>query len=693
MTLDHQPAATTPRVARRPPRGRALAGACVVLAAGGVAALVLLLAAGGSPQPSPVGIPDPGPVTAWLVPASGLLGQALTVAVVGSLMAPLLAMTKPGDELGGATFRGVRAVRWLGLGWAAVVAAEIALTVSDQYALPVWQLSGPLLSDFVWNVDQGRMMSLQLVLVLAVAFASRWVLTVRETAAVLGVAVLAIVPPIFTGHSAASGSHDMAIVSLLLHVLAVVVWVGGLVGLWWHLDARPVRRAVAARRFSSLAAWCFAVTAVSGAVNALVRLGGPGALLTTGYGLGVVAKIVVLGLVGLVALQVRRVVRASNPKSDPDPDNDSDTDNDTGGRRDFGRLAGVELVVLFVAIGLGVALSRTPPPVGDLYTTLSESLVGGPLPPAPTLERLLTGVQASGVGLAVVSLGLALYGAGLLALRRRGDRWPVARSLSWVVGLLVVAYATCGGLGVYSHVMFSAHMASHMLLSMVAPIFLVLGAPVALALRALPGADEPGGTGPRQMLAGFLRSAPIRLLSHPVVAAVLFAGSIYAVYLTGFFDVLMANHLGHAFMEVHFLLVGFLFFEVLVGSSPITRPPFFGRVALLLLVMPLHAFFAITVMASTTVIGADFYGLLDRPYATDLLADQNLGGSMTWALGEVPMVILVIVLVAQWYRQDTREADRYDRRAARDDDAELAAYNERLRRLSQGSATTPDRSR
>lgn len=653
----------------RPPRGRALVGGVVALAAGGVAALVLLLTAGGSPQPSPVGIPDPGRVTSWLVPASSLLGQTLTVAVVGSLMAPLLAMTKPGDELGGATFRGVRAVRWLGLGWAVVVAAEIALTVSDQYALPVWQLSGPLLSDFVWNADQGRMMSLQLVLVLAVAVASRWVLTVRETAAVLGVAVLAVVPPLFTGHSAASGSHDMAIVSLLLHVLAVVVWVGGLVALWWHLEARPARRAVAARRFSSLAAWCFALTAASGAVNALVRLGGPGALLTTGYGLGVVAKVAVLGLVGLVALRVRRAVR------------DSDSAGDAGGRRDFGRLAGVELVVLFVAIGLGVALSRTPPPVGDLYTTLSQSLVGGALPPAPTLERLLTGVQASGVGLAVVSLGLALYGAGLLALRRRGDRWPVARSLSWVAGLLVVAYATCGGLGVYSHVMFSAHMASHMLLSMVAPIFLVLGAPVALALRALPGADEPGGTGPRQLLAGFLRSAPLRLLSHPVVAAVLFAGSIYAVYLTGFFDVLMANHLGHAFMEVHFLLVGFLFFEVLVGSSPITRPPFFGRVALLLLVMPLHAFFAITVMASTTVIGADFYGLLDRPYATDLLADQNLGGSMTWALGEVPMVILLLVLVAQWYRQDTREAGRYDRRADRDDDAELRAYNEHLARL------------
>lgn len=669
----------------RPSRTRALTGALVALVVGGAAGLALLLAAGGGPRPSPVGIPDPGATTAWLVPASGFLGQVLTVAVVGSLMTPLLVMTAVTDELRGTAFRAVRAVRYLALGWAAVVAAEIALTVSDQYALPVWRLSWPLLSGFVLDVDQGRMMSVQLVLALAVALASRWVLSVRESSALLGVALLAIVPPVFTGHSAASGSHDLAIVSLLLHVLVIVVWTGGLVALWWHLQARPVRRVVAARRFSSLAAWCFAIAAASGAANALVRTGGLGPLVTTGYGVGVVAKILTLGLVGLVALQVRRVVRAGDAGR-----NAADGD-ETDGRRTFARLAGVELVVLFVAIGLGVALSRTPPPVGDLYPTLAESLVGGSLPPAPTIGRLVLGLQASGVGIAVVSLGLALYVAGVLTLRRRGDRWSMGRSLSWAAGLLVVAYATCGGLGVYSHVMFSAHMAAHMLLSMVAPTFLVLGAPITLALRALPGADEPGGTGPRQMLAGLLRSRPLRLLTHPLVAAALFAGSVYVVYLTGLFDVLMANHLGHAFMELHFLLVGLLFFEVLVGSAPIPRPPFVGRVALLILIMPLHAFFAITVMASTTVIGGDFYSLLDRGYATDLLADQNLGGSLTWALGEVPMVILLLVILTLWYREDSRDAERYDRRAARDDDAELVAYNERLRRMSRHEASAADR--
>ena len=145
----------------------------------------------------------------------------------------------------------------------------------------------------------------------------------------------------------------------------------------------------------------------------------------------------------------------------------------------------------------------------------------------------------------------------------------------------------------------------------------------------------------------------------------------------------MENHLGHAFMEVHFLIVGCLFFEVLVGDAPVPRRlPHLARLGLLLLVVPFHAFFAITVMSADTVIGGRYYALLDRGFAADLLADQYLGGSLTWALGEVPMVLVLVVLVAQWYRSDTRDAQRHDRRSDRDDDAELTAYNLMLSTLS-----------
>ncbi|WP_141012653.1 cytochrome c oxidase assembly protein [Nocardioides sambongensis] len=335
------------------------------------------------------------------------------------------------------------------------------------------------------------------------------------------------------------------------------------------------------------------------------------------------------------------------------------------------------------AIGLGVGLSRTPTPVGEPYTSVAESVLGGPVPPEPTLGRLLWSYTPNGVGLAVVAIGGAAYLAGVLRLRRRGDHWSIGRTIAFFAGLLVIAYATFGGLGTYAHVMFSAHMAAHMLLSMVAPILIVVGGPIALALRALPGSDVPGGAGPRQMLAGALASRPARWLFHPVTAGLLLVGSLYAVYLTGMFDWLMRSHLGHAAMEVHFLAAGLIFFELLLGERPGHPVPYLSRLLLLLVTMPFHAFFSVTVMGSDRIIGEDYYTLLSVPYVPDLLADQNLAGSMNWALGEVPMVMVIVVLVIQWWRDDTRTARRRDRAADRDGDAELEAYNRMLQGISE----------
>lgn len=626
-----------------------LVGATAALGAGLVALLLFLAYGGGGPQPVPAGLPDPGPLTGWALPIAGYAGTALGVLVVGSLLVAPLTGDRPGAELADRAVLAVRLVRGLALAWVVVVLAELVLTYSDQFAVPVTEVRWDELSGFARQVDQGRALVVQAALALVVALLSRWVLTIREAMLLLAPAVLAQLPPVLTGHSASSGSHDTAIISLLLHVAAAALWTGGLVALWWAPDdPRP------ARRFGALATWCLGVVLASGTVNALVRLGSPDALLTSDYGRGVLAKLLVLAGVVLVAARVRRAALA---------------------RRSLLVLTAGELTLMGVAVGLGVALGRTPPPVGEPYTSAAESLLGGPVPPAPTAWRLLTSVTPSGVALAALGLGATAYLVGVHVVRRRGGRWSRARTLSWCVGVVTVAYATGGGLGTYSHVLFSAHMGSHMVLSMVAPVFLVLGAPVTLALRALPGSDVPGGAGPRQWLAGALRSRPARVLTHPVTVAVLSVGSLYAVYLTDLFDVLMRSHLGHAAMELHFLASGCLLFEVLVGDAPVRRIGHLARLGLLLVVMPFHAFFAVALMASDTVLAADYYARLDRGYATDLLADQYLGASLTWALGEVPMVLVLVVLLAQWYRDDSRQARRQDRHADRTEDAELAAYN------------------
>jgi cytochrome c oxidase assembly factor CtaG/putative copper export protein len=639
--------------------------ALLVLAPAVLAGALLLATAGGTPGDTPEGLPDPGPLTAVALPVLSVLDDLLAVLVVGSLLVPLLTMRRPGDEVRGRPFRALWAVRPLALTWATVTLGVVVFTVSDQFAVPVWQLTTDLVGQVLTQTDQGQALFVQLVLVLAVGAGSRWALEPREIGAVLGLALVALVPAVLTGHTAQSGSHDAAVVSMLVHVWGAVLWMGGVVALVWHLGSDPARRALAARRFSSIAAWCFALVAVSGAVNAAVRLGSWSALVSTGYGAGVGTKVLALATVGAVALGVRRRVRRGS--------------EDAAGRGVLLSLMSLELAVLAAAVGLGVALSRTPTPVGEPYTSTAESLLGGPLPAEPTLERLLWSFTPSGVGLVVVGLGSALYVRGLLRLRSRGDQWSVGRTLSWFAGLAAVGYVTVGGLGVYSHVAFSAHMAAHMVLSMMAPILLVVGAPITLALRALPGPDVPGGVGPRQMLASVLRSRPVAFFVHPVVASLLFVVSLYGVYFSGLFGALMMNHLGHALMELHFLLTGYLFFEVLIGDAPIPRRlPHVARLGLLIVVMPFHAFFSIAVMDTDPPIGEDFYALLDRPWASDLGDDQYLGGSIAWGLGEVPIVMVVVVVLVQWLRSDRTRAARADARADRDDDAELRAYNERL---------------
>jgi putative copper resistance protein D len=234
--------------------------------------------------------------------------------------------------------------------------------------------------------------------------------------------------------------------------------------------------------------------------------------------------------------------------------------------------------------------------------------------------------------------------------------------------------------------MFSAHMVQHMLLSMVVPIFLVLAAPVTLALRTLP--RRPGEVGPRDWLNTVVHSRVVQFLSNPIVASAIFVLGFYGLYFTGLFPWLMQGHWGHFFMDVHFLAAGALFFWALIGVDPGPhRPPFLVRMVIMLVVMPLHSFFSIALMMSSAPLAESYYAALQRPYAVDLLADQHTGAAIGWATGEIPMVIVMAAMFVQWMRADEREAKRTDRRQERaaatgQGRDELADYNAYLARLS-----------
>ena len=283
-----------------------------------------------------------------------------------------------------------------------------------------------------------------------------------------------------------------------------------------------------------------------------------------------------------------------------------------------------------------------------------------------------------------------LYAWGLVRLRRRGTEWPRVRAVSWFAGCAVMLIATSSGIAVYADAQFSYHMLAHMLLGMLAPILFVLGAPTTLALRALPASRGDGVPGLREGIVGVMHSRWLQLLTHPLVVFPLFIGSFYAVYFTPLFDTMISSHTGHLVMNVHFLLVGYLFYWVIIGVDPAPRrlTPLV-KLAMLLGALPFHAFFGLALMNSRTVLGEVWFQNLRLPWVSSLLSDQHVGGGIAWGGSEIPLVVVIISLLAQWSKGDEREARRTDRRAELDDDADLTAYNAMLARYAEHDGVRP----
>ncbi|WP_156723633.1 cytochrome c oxidase assembly protein [Streptomyces apocyni] len=277
-------------------------------------------------------------------------------------------------------------------------------------------------------------------------------------------------------------------------------------------------------------------------------------------------------------------------------------------------------------------------------------------------------------------VALGLYGWGVARLVRRGDAWQAGRTVAFVLGVLSIALVMCTKLNDYGMVMFSVHMVQHMVISMLSPILLLLGAPMTLALRALPVAGR-GRKGPRELLLKVLHSRYMRVVTHPAFTLPMFIASLYGLYFTPLFDFLMESKTGHTFMMVHFLMVGVVFFWPIMGVDPgPRRPGYVMRMLELFAGMPFHAFFGIALMmASQPMIGT--YMSPPASLGIDALSDQEAAGGIAWAFSEIPSVVVLIALLFQWRRSEEREAKRKDRAADRDGDKELEQYNAYLASL------------
>jgi putative membrane protein len=276
------------------------------------------------------------------------------------------------------------------------------------------------------------------------------------------------------------------------------------------------------------------------------------------------------------------------------------------------------------------------------------------------------------------ALALAAYAAGVMKLRSRGDRWPIGRTAAFALGMLSVVLMTGTGIGGYGMRLFSVHMLQHMVLSMLSPVLLLMGAPITLALRTLPG----GRSGARGLLLAAVHSHAARILTSPWLTIPLFLASLYGLYFTSLFDQAMATWWGHDWMLAHFLAVGLLFYWPILAIDPSPRHTSHGvRLLELLATTPFHAFFGISIMMATHPVVGYFLNT-SSSWGISAHTDQNTAGSIAWAFGEVPTALLVVLIAVSWARASDREARRTDRVADRTGDEELRAYNAYLASLA-----------
>jgi cytochrome c oxidase assembly factor CtaG len=282
-----------------------------------------------------------------------------------------------------------------------------------------------------------------------------------------------------------------------------------------------------------------------------------------------------------------------------------------------------------------------------------------------TLPRFSAGAFFSQWELApipfVVTVWMAgLYLLGLRTLRKRGDRWAWSRTLAFLGGTAAFYVATSSGLAAYDTTLLSVHMVQHMVLSMVVPLALALGAPVTLGLRTLPQR-------PRRWLLVVLHSRVAKVLSFPPLTLLLYVVTPWAVYFSGWYDASLHSAYVHEAMHVHLVLVGSLFFWPLMGIDPVPgRVSYPFRVLLVVLTLPFHAFLGVTIMGQTDLIGGDWYpDLHDGPmgaWLPDPHDDQHLAGGILWGSGDLIGLAFFGVLFTQWVRSSMREAVREDRR-------------------------------
>ena len=608
---------------------------------------------------------DPGDLVRWGGPIVRTIRDWSMAAVIGSLVfagfslepKQLPKLLTPISLISGV---------WAISGFFTLVFSYAAVTGS---AISAGSNFGEGIYLFATTIAVGQAIAINTAIALIVSILALAIEKLYATGLLAALALAAVIPLATSGHSAAVQGHDMAVNSIGIHLVAASVWVGGLVGLLISRTKDQATDLKLSNRYSSLALFAYALVAVSGVAAALVRIQNISSLFA-GYGLLVLLKAIVLIVLGGFGAIYR--LRLLKKISD--------------GLSSFFKLVIAELVLMGIALGFASALARSAPPakaqVSDAIPTAAQILTGEKLPPELTLTTWVTAIRIDLVWLLVVLIGTGFYLYGVWRFHKRGDSWPVIRTISWVAGMLTLLYITNGSMNVYEKYLFSVHMIAHMMLTMAVPVLLVPGAPITLLLRTVAKrADQSWGV--REWALWAVHTKWAQFVSHPIVAAINFAASLVVFYFTPIFGWATRDHLAHEWMIVHFLITGYLFVQALVGIDPGPKHLDYPiRLMLLIGTLTFHAFFGLALMQGDSLLLADWYGAMGRTWGALPIDDQKTGGAIAWGVGELPSAVLTLVVSIQWARSDTRESKRLDRASDRTGNQDVEAYNEMLAKLA-----------
>lgn len=555
--------------------------------------------------------------------------------------------------------------------WATAAMAMVVFEMSDSNGIPFSRLGEPgavpvlyEASAFpqAWTVTAGAAM----VVFFMSMFADRWTgLLIPLWASVFGVLAPVVVGQILVGPDHDFGSDAgiyQALVAAAVFGLLVVATIRVLSG-------RPIAPEILVRLFATLAV-LLPVLIAADVLLAWFKLAGSGLFdSVTGWQILLRAAGWLIAGTAICAGWVwwRR------------------------GRLTARRITGLLLVSTVAAgiwLGVSAAMTRIPPPQYFVPTSISQVYLGFEVPDEPTFDVLFTQWRPNLLFLVLAIAAVTVYLWAVRVLRRRGDRWPIGRTVSWIAGWGVVVFATSSGFGKYSAPDFGIHMIVHMSLNMLAPILLVMGGVLTLLLRAT-RSDDSRPAGPHEWITWVLRWRVLRFVFNPLIVFALFVGSYYGLYFTGIFGEYMRFHWAHQLMNVHFLIAGYLFYSLVIGVDRPPQPlPHIGKLGFVLAAMPFHAFFGVILMSSEEIIAENFYRSLALPWA-DLQAAQYLAGGVAWAGGELPLLIVIIALGVQWSRQDAKDARRKDRHLDTGRDDEFEQYNRMLEQLAARPARQP----